>query len=77
MKIALLIKPFAAITIRADKWLLTSMNAHMCLEVKVETEPLAAQIALIRLFTCVNKHVPLQLGVVQESFATSIIGALE
>lgn len=53
------------------------MNAHVCFEVEVKGESLVAKIAFVWFFASVDQHMPLELGVIEEALATSIVGALE
>lgn len=53
------------------------MNAHMRFEVEVKGESLIAKITFVWFFAGVDQHVPLELGVVEEALAASVVGALE
>jgi hypothetical protein len=47
------------------------------LQVEVKRESLVTELTFVRLFARVHQHMPLEFGVVQESFAAAIVGALE
>jgi len=47
------------------------------LEVEIEREFFPAYLALVRLLSGVNEHVPLEFGVVEEALLASLIVALE
>jgi len=47
------------------------------LQVEVEGESLVTELTFVGLFARVHQHMPLEFGVVQESFAAAIVGALE
>ena len=77
MQVAFLVKPLAAIRVWTNKGFLSGVNTHVGLEVEVKGEALGTKIALVRFLACMHQHVPLQLCVVQEPFAASIISALK
>ena len=54
MQVRLLVEPFIAALIRANEWLLSSVDAHVRLQVEVQGEPLAAEMTLVRFLTCVH-----------------------
>ena len=49
----------------------------MCLQVEVQAELFATLIAGVGLLASVDKHVSLQLGIVEESLLAALIRALE
>ena len=53
------------------------VRPHVRAEVEVEGESLVAKITFVRFLAGVDQHVPLELGVVEEALATSVVGALE
>lgn len=70
MQVALLIEPLVAVVVWANEWFLSGVNAHVRLEVEVEREALAAEVALVGFLPRVHQHVPLQLRVIQEPLPT-------
>lgn len=77
MQVRFLVEALVAALEGADEWLLARVDAHVRLQIEVKGESLVTELALVRLFARVHQHMPLEFGVVQESFATAIVGALE
>ena len=53
------------------------MYSHVRLEVEIEGESFAAQVAFVWLLARVHEHVPFKFGVVKEALATAIMRTLE
>lgn len=77
VQVRLLIESLVAARVWTAERLLTRVDAHVRLQVEVEREPLAAQVALVGLLAGVHEHVPLELRVVKEPLATALMSALE
>lgn len=63
---------FEAVWKRAHVGLLTRVRSQMSSEVEVERKPLVADVTFIRLLTGVDKLVPLEFRVVQESLVAAL-----
>lgn len=93
MQIRLLIKPLITPLERTYKWLLSSVNPHMSLEVEIKGKSLVTKLTFVWFLTLlnneleiilnekctysVNEHVSLQFGIIQESLTASFVRALE
>jgi hypothetical protein len=77
MQIRLLVKPLMAPRVCAGERFLSCVDAHVCLEIKIERKLLSALLALVGLLSSVNEHVSLEFCVVQEALLAAFIRALE
>jgi hypothetical protein len=77
MQVRLLVEALVASLEGTDEWLLARVDSHVRLQVEVKRESLVTELTFVRLFARVHQHMPLEFGVVQESFAAAIVGALE
>jgi hypothetical protein len=71
-QIGALSESFEAVWKRAHVRLLTRVRSQMSSEVEVERKPLVADVTFIRLLTGVDKLVPLEFRVVQESLVAAL-----
>lgn len=77
MQVRLLVEALIASLERTDEWLLARVDSHVRLQVEVKGESLVTELTFVGLFARVHQHMPLEFGIVQESFAAAIVGALE
>ena len=77
MQVRLLVEALVASLEGTDEWLLARVDSHVRLQVEVEGESLVTELTFVGLFARVHQHMPLEFGIVQESFAAAIVGALE
>ena len=77
VQVRFLVESFVTARIGAPERFLTRVNASVCFQVKVKTELFEADLALVGLFSCMYKHVSLQLSIVKESLIACLKGALK
>ena len=77
VQVRFLVEALIAALIRANERLLTSVDAHMSLQVEIEREALAAEVAPVGFLACMDQHVPFELCIIEESLPTAFICALE
>lgn len=77
MEVRLLIEALVAVWVAAYKWLLPSVDPHVRFEVEVQWKSLVAEVTFVWFLPSMNEGVPLEFGVVQESFSAPWVVALE
>jgi hypothetical protein len=77
VQVRFLVESLIAALIRANERLLTSVDTHMSLQVEIEREALATEVAPVGFLACMDQHMPFELCIIEESLSTAVIRALE
>lgn len=72
-----MVESFVAAWVGTSERFLTSMNAEMRLQIEIKTELFKANFALVGLFSCMHKHVSLQLSIVEKPLIACLKRALK
>ena len=72
-----MVESFVAAWVGTSEWFLTCVNTQMRLQIEIKTELFKANLALVGLFSCMHKHVTLQLSIVKKPLIACLKRALK